>query len=102
MPVHRDRADRRRAARGRISGEGGGRESPDREEMRDRVTARYLWDIAREIIEARCAAISPRPESFNKSWKYGEGSEYHENEPARSREGRERARCELVFVSFGD
>lgn len=28
--------------------------------MRDRVTARYLWDIAREIIEARCAAISWR------------------------------------------
>lgn len=36
------------------------------------MTARYLWDTAREIIEARCAAISRRAESFNKSWKYGE------------------------------
>ena len=58
----------------------------DREATRDRVTARYLWDIAREIIEARCTAISRHPESFNKSWKYDEGSEYRENLPVRSRE----------------
>lgn len=51
----------------------GGGEDRDREATRDRVTARYLWDTAREIIEARCAAISRRPESSNKSWKYGEG-----------------------------
>lgn len=56
---------------------------------RDRVTARYLWDTAREIIEARCAAISRRPESFNKSWKYGEsmGSDVCDEGEGRSRTG---------------
>lgn len=89
MPVPRDRADRRRRAprwRGRTS-KG---ENQDWEATRDRVTARYLWDIVREIIEARCAAISRRLESFNKSWKYGEGSEYRENVSARSQEGYKR------------
>lgn len=70
------RARRRREAKGAYIR---GCRDPEKA-TRDRVTARYLWDTNREIIEARCAAISRHPESFNKSWKYGGSGQYRERD----------------------
>lgn len=94
----RDRADHSRAMSetGRKK-EGGGayiRGCWDRGATRDRVTARYLWDTNREIIEARCTAISRHLESFNKSWKYGRSGQYRERDTSGS--------MRTGFVSFGD
>lgn len=93
----RDRADHSRAMSetGRKK-EGGAciRGCWDRGATRDRVTARYLWDTNREIIEARCTAISRHLESFNKSWKYGRSGQYRKRDTSGS--------MRTGFVSFGD
>lgn len=86
MPGVRDRAGHSRATRA-AGGRGTGRgpRGRARRATRDRVTARYLWDTAREIIEARCAAISRRSRIVQQilEIRRAKRSAIGENEPTR-------------------